>query len=379
MRSRPSASHRWPVLEAARRLLAALRTSAQPPARSATALQRASPTARKNDRTAATLARAPIDFYQLNVAGAHIHTANAAMKIGATAESSVGRSACPAESATSTDPVFALAPADRSAPIGFSLKRSARRSIGLAVRAGALLVSAPNWATPAQIDAALQQHADWICNKLDQARHVQALPGAAAAGSNWRNGAVIAYHGRQLRLRLEPAAGVPGSTRLVQADTASACGPALHERLDAAAAPSADMVADVAAESIGLLCVALPADAPAAAIRDAVRQFLRARAQTQCIARLDHYAARLGVRWCRLNLSDAATRWGSASANGSIRLHWRLIQLAPELLDYVVVHELAHLRQMNHSPRFWAVVADVLPDYAVLRKRLKGLTLPPWE
>ncbi len=301
------------------------------------------------------------------------------MKMDAAAVSSASQAAHLAESAGSTDPAFAPATAGRSAPIGFSLKRSARRSIGLSVRAGALLVSAPKWATLAQIDAALQQHADWICSKLDQARHAQALLGAAAAVSRWHDGAPIAYHGRQLRLRLDPVAGVPGSMQLVDAGLAAACEPVLRELAPASTGPSIDMATDTTAEPVGLLCVALPADAPAAAIRAAVRQFLWARAQTHCVERLDHFAAPMGVRWHKLTVSNAATRWGSASANGSIRLHWRLIQLAPELLDYVVVHELAHLRQMNHSPRFWAVVADVLPDYLTLRKRLKALTLPPWE
>ncbi|MEO8250765.1 MAG: M48 family metallopeptidase, partial [Burkholderiales bacterium] len=64
---------------------------------------------------------------------------------------------------------------------------------------------------------------------------------------------------------------------------------------------------------------------------------------------------------------------------GSIRLHWRLIQMEPALLDYVVVHELAHLKHMDHSPRFWALVAGVLPDYLGLRKQLKRVALPRWD
>ena len=72
-------------------------------------------------------------------------------------------------------------------------------------------------------------------------------------------------------------------------------------------------------------------------------------------------------------LSSAGTRWGSCTVAGNIRLNWKLVHYPLALLDYVVVHELAHLREMNHSPAFWAVVGEVFPDYdgakAALKKR----------
>jgi predicted metal-dependent hydrolase len=82
------------------------------------------------------------------------------------------------------------------------------------------------------------------------------------------------------------------------------------------------------------------------------------------------------VRWQRLSLSSAQTRWGSASGAGWIRLNWRLIHLPLPVIDYVVVHELAHLREMNHSPRFWALVEAVLPDCAARRAALRDAMLP---
>ena len=90
------------------------------------------------------------------------------------------------------------------------------------------------------------------------------------------------------------------------------------------------------------------------------------------VQRLDHFAPQLGVRWRKLSLSNAGTRWGSASANGSIRLNWRLVHFRLPVIDYVVVHELSHLRVMDHSPQFWSTVASVMPDYAVLRSELKA-------
>jgi len=82
-----------------------------------------------------------------------------------------------------------------------------------------------------------------------------------------------------------------------------------------------------------------------------------------------------------LALSSARTRWGSCSAQGGIRLNWRLIHLPPAIVDYVVVHELAHLRHMNHGPRFWALVESVCPEYRALRAELRRLAahLPHWQ
>lgn len=77
------------------------------------------------------------------------------------------------------------------------------------------------------------------------------------------------------------------------------------------------------------------------------------------------------MSYTRLRLSSAGTRWGSASADGVIRLNWRLIHLKMDMVDYVVVHELSHLRHMDHSPRFWDVVASVLPDHALRRRALR--------
>ena len=126
------------------------------------------------------------------------------------------------------------------------------------------------------------------------------------------------------------------------------------------------------------LWVALPATTTPAQLRDAVQAWMMQTAHAHFVQRLDHFAPLLGVRWTVLKLSSANTRWGSAKADGSIRLHWRLMQFPPDVLDYVVAHELAHLRHMDHSDRFWAAVASVVPDYAALRARLKGERLPSW-
>ena len=104
----------------------------------------------------------------------------------------------------------------------------------------------------------------------------------------------------------------------------------------------------------------------------ALVQWLRAEAQRCFEARVALYAAQLGVPMPPLALSQAKTRWGSCSSRGHIRLNWRLIHLPLPLIDYVVAHELAHLKEMNHSPRFWAVVETMMPHWREARRELRA-------
>jgi predicted metal-dependent hydrolase len=94
--------------------------------------------------------------------------------------------------------------------------------------------------------------------------------------------------------------------------------------------------------------------------------------------RLNHFAPLLQVRWTRLSLSNADKRWGSAKSDGSIRLNWRLMHFELPVIDYVVAHELSHLRVMNHSPQFWETVGSLLPDYEQRRHALNDEVLPRW-
>jgi len=126
------------------------------------------------------------------------------------------------------------------------------------------------------------------------------------------------------------------------------------------------------------LHVGLPHHASAEQIRDAVQAWLMRQAKRIFVERLNHFAPQLGVQWRKLSLSSAGTRWGSASADGSIRLNWRLVHFRQSVIDYVVVHELSHLRVMDHSPRFWDTVRTIVPDYAELRGQLKDEAIPRW-
>jgi hypothetical protein len=87
--------------------------------------------------------------------------------------------------------------------------------------------------------------------------------------------------------------------------------------------------------------------------------------------RTAYYAKRMGVTYNRITIREQKTRWGSCSAKGNLNFNWKLVLMPPEVLDYVVVHELAHRREMNHSVRFWKVVEAELPDYQARRALLR--------
>jgi len=241
--------------------------------------------------------------------------------------------------------------------IAFQLTRVRRRSIGFVVGADGLTVRAPKWVALRDIDAAVREKQRWILDRFAEQRERAAR--LAASRVVWRDGATIDYLGRPLTIVVAAHGGAGnGETALLAAPvdgdptvvaTPSTCAAALAPRL----------------------LVALPRDAGEAQIRDAVQSWLQREARRVFAERAAHFAALLGVRVKRLSLSSAATRWGSANANGSVRLHWRLIQHPLATIDYVVAHELAHLREMNHSARFWNVVRSVVPDYEEARARLR--------
>ncbi len=229
--------------------------------------------------------------------------------------------------------------------VGYLLERSRRRSIGMTVCAQGLRVRAPLGVGHGAVERVLQDKADWIVRKLaEQQQRSQQLLSARIA---WGEQAQLPYLGRPLRLQ------------------ALAAG----QRQPAVLVPS---------ETGALLQLPLPAGATADQIRTAVHAWWLRAARSHFAERLDHFAPLLGVQWRSLRLSSARTRWGSARSDGSIRLNWRLMHYAPEVIDYVVVHELSHLRHMDHSPRFWATVASVLPGYKALRQQLRDQPAPQW-
>ncbi len=232
-------------------------------------------------------------------------------------------------------------------PVGYEFRRARRRSIGFVVGADGLSVSAPRWVAVAEVEQALQAKAGWILRKLhEQHERAQRLQ---ATKVDWRDGTTVPFLGEPVIVLLD--ARVTGA----QLNSAGQALPGVP-RLT--------------------LHVGLPQTASQAQIREAVQSWLQRQARRVFDERCAHFAPQLGVHIQRLTLSSAATRWGSASASGAVRLNWRLIHFALPVIDYVVTHELAHLREMNHSPAFWDVVRSVLPDFEQSRGALRTEVLP---
>jgi predicted metal-dependent hydrolase len=212
----------------------------------------------------------------------------------------------------------------RDRDVAYLLKRSQQRhSIMLTVDEHGLTVSAPWRSTERRIAGVIRDAEAWVLKKLDV---WSALP---ARNQSWTQGDAVKYLGRDLRLHLT-ANSI--ATLVILQD---------HDRLH----------------------VALPDPAQKDSIKAAVVKWYRRHAQSNFSGRIDEFAPRLDVPVPRLFLSSAQTRWGSCNAKGEIRLNWRLIQAAQSTVDYVVVHELAHLIEMNHSRRFWKLVASICPHY----------------
>ena len=211
--------------------------------------------------------------------------------------------------------------------VSYTIKRSVRRrAISILVDEQGLRVGAPWHATHGAIERLLREHSAWVLRKLEewQARRTP-VP-------RWADGERLMLLGSAFTLKLVPERDD------VCIDGMHLCVGTSHARLS---------------------------------VSRQVREWLQQQALACFSDRVAHYATRLGLDTPHVLLSSAHTRWGSCHASGRIHLNWRLIQVPPRLLDYVVAHEVAHLIEMNHSRRFWNIVGELVPDHAVRRKELR--------
>jgi hypothetical protein len=219
--------------------------------------------------------------------------------------------------------------------ISYTLKRSSRRrSIGLRIDDCGLTVSVPLRASEKWLHSVLHDKAHWVVEKLGnwQARK--------PAETRWVDGEAIPYLGELLTLHVaQSLLNTPPVRRGSK------------------------------------LFVFVANDGDANEIERAVTLWYRQEALQLFGQRVAHYAQLLDVAPRTVKLSAAKTQWGCCTARGSVRLNIQLIKLPLRLIDYVVAHELAHMREMNHSAAFWKVVGSVCPDYARLRRELKAVAL----
>jgi hypothetical protein len=237
--------------------------------------------------------------------------------------------------------------------VAYEFRRAKRKNIGFSVGPDGLVVSAPRWVTVSEVERAVRTKTRWIVGKLEAARERQAR--LEAARIEWKDGATFPFLGEPVIVVLDPRHDFRETGGVLHTD---------NETLPGVARQT--------------LHVGLPQSAQPSQIRDAVQAWLMRQARTLFQQRLEHYAPQLNVQWRKLTLSSAGTLWGTAHSDGSIRLNWRLVHFRLPVIDYVVAHELSHLRVMDHSPRFWDTVRSVVPNYSELRGQLKDEALPGW-
>ena len=257
-----------------------------------------------------------------------------------------------------TPQVFRHPDANRQALLGnvlvaYEFRRARRKNIGFAVGPEGLVVSAPRWVPVGEVEQAVRAKSRWIVSKLEAAR--ERSERLEAARIEWRDGATVPFLGEQVIVVLDPRHNFRETGGVLHSDSSTLPGVARQT-----------------------LHIGLPQHAQPAQIRDAVQAWLMRQARALFVQRLDHFAPQLGVQWRKLTLSSAGTLWGTAHSDGAIRLNWRLVHFRLPVIDYVVAHELSHLRVMDHSPRFWDTVRTVMPNYAELRGQLKEHPLPAW-
>ena len=210
----------------------------------------------------------------------------------------------------------------------YTLERSRRKTVSVIVRDGKVTVRAPLRTPLAFIENFLRKKSDWIADKLAVGRR------AAAALGDVLDGRYAMYRGRKF-----PVCRTDGGRTQVRQGTL--------------------YIPDGTPEQVS-------------ARR---KNFYRREAKVYLGARLEQIARAMGVTYTAFALTNAKSLWGSCTADGTIRLHTRLIMLDDALIDYVIVHELCHRRALNHSAEFWALVGNVIPDWKARRAALKDYSV----
>jgi hypothetical protein len=215
-------------------------------------------------------------------------------------------------------------------PVGYTLvRRRGRRGVGLKVDSTGLTVSAPLTVPLARVEKMVLESESWVLGKLAIWRERQ------VPVQRWEDGASLPYLGQALTLRL------------------------LAGRRAVAILEGAELRVTVPAQS-------------EESIRKAAVAWYRRTALVHFAQRAFFFSRLAVLAPPRVMLSSANSRWGSCNSRREVRLAWRLVKARPALVDYVVCHELAHLRHMNHSREFWAEVGRLCPDYRQLREELEA-------
>ena len=274
--------------------------------------------------------------------------------------------------------------------IPYRVRRSARRkkTIQISVDGDGVLVAAPTAVPDAEIRAFVRRKADWILETLAQMK-------AVAESSRLVSGNSLPYRGMPVRLDIRTVEAEDGGGNLRSVIVPTVDGGRLRVEFDERSVDSAAMLKIGESAPVGVRVkyderggerrfrIAVPKsvadDERETAIRRELSEWYWERAESLIEESVNRWLPKFRRgRAPTVIVRDQKRRWGSCSSDGVLRFNWRLAMLHPDLLDYVVVHELSHLAVMNHSPKFWAEVEKRLPNARDLRRRIKdeGRALP---
>ena len=217
--------------------------------------------------------------------------------------------------------------------IAYFLEHRARRTVGLKITENGLVVHAPKRIFAFQLNQILQDKSNWILSKLQHRAATQ------VEKIEWIDGEHLHYLGQDIQLQILENS----SNKLPNFN-------------------------------VNTLTLVTPTPNNHALVSRKIIQWYKKQAALDFNRRLEILAAKLGVATPPLTLSNAKSRWGSCNSRGEVRLNWRLLQAPPHIINYVICHELAHLKEMNHSAKFWAVVERLFLNYKAAEKELKILS-----
>jgi Predicted metal-dependent hydrolase len=224
------------------------------------------------------------------------------------------------------------------AKIQFTLVRSHRKTIGITItKDGDIKVAAPIRTTEKQVIEIVHKKASWIIKKLEEISKSQLKP---INDKKYSNGTLILFLGKEYILSICRERG-------------------LHK-------PEVKLNTDY-------LNIILPEDSitDEILIKVVLRKWYISQFEVIIRERIARYSAIVGVSPSKVTIREQKTRWGSCSTKGNINLNWRIVMAPLDVLDYVIVHELCHMRRMDHSTKFWGIVESILPGFAESRKWLK--------
>lgn len=224
--------------------------------------------------------------------------------------------------------------------IPFLVRRSNRRTtVALTVEPpGKLVVTAPRNTSITRLNGLVRNKARWVVERIKRTSDVP----PASSNREFVSGETVLYLGRQYRLKV--VSGGEGETA------------ALHGRWLHVPVPGH-----------------LRVDERARPVRHGVRTWLKSHAERRLPLRLAVICKRFSIDMPPIVVREQRKRWGSCDTKGTLRLNWRIIQAGPSLIDYVLVHELVHLRHQNHTRAFWAEVERMMPDCEQRRRELRRI------